>query len=292
MSYLNRTTPWDYANYLVLGAIAFAMVFPFIYVLANSVSDPLAVAGREVLLFPKGFSLRAYEAVFAANSIVRGYFNSILYATLGTAANVTAALLAGYVLSEKRFRWRRQVGWFLGLTLFINAGLIPTFIVYAQYGLVNSALAMIVPWAFSYWEIILVRTYIQSIPQELKDAARIDGSSDFGLLIRVIVPLSGAIIAVVALFTAVDIWNNFFTPFIYLNKTEMQPLTIVLQRVLVQGAAADIAGSLSLHSARDLGFLKEVQMATIVVTIGPILLIYPFVQRFFVRGIMIGSIKG
>jgi ABC-type glycerol-3-phosphate transport system permease component len=256
------------------------------------VSDVTAVANHEVFLFPKGFSTAAYEAVFKANSILRAYLNSIFYTVIGTAATVGIAVLAGYVLSEPRFRWRALVGWVLSLTLFIEAGLIPTFIVYSQYGLVNSPFAMVVPWAFTFFSILLVRTYIQGIPQELKDAARIDGASDMVMIVRVIVPLSLSVIAVVSLFTAVDIWNSFFTPFIYLNKTEMQPLTIILQRVLVQGGAADIAGGFSLNSARDLGFLKQVQMASIIVTVVPILLVYPFVQRFFVRGVLIGSVKG
>lgn len=291
MQQLNEMTFWDYVNYAALTLICAAMLYPFIYVIANSLSDPDAVVNNEVYLLPKGFSLDAYTAVFGANSILRAYFNTILYTVLGTAANVSVALVAGYVLADRRFRWRYRIGWILGLTLFLNAGLIPTFVIFAGYGLVNSVFAMIVPWAFSFWEIVLVRTFIQGIPEDLKDAARVDGAGDFYILVRIIIPLSGAIIATVALFTSVDIWNSFFTPFIYLNKNEMQPLTIVLQRVLVQGAAADIAGGFSLNSARDLGFLKQVKMATIIVTTGPILLIYPFVQRFFVRGVLIGSIK-
>jgi ABC-type glycerol-3-phosphate transport system permease component len=281
----------DYLNYAVLTVLAVIMIYPFVYVFSNSISDLDAVTNGQVVLWPIGFTTDAYQAVLGSASVVRGYLNSIFYTALGTAANLVVAFVAGYVLAEKTFRWRYHVGWFLSLTLFLNAGLIPTFIIFAGYGLVDSIWAMVVPWAFSFWEIILVRTFIAGIPYELKDAARIDGASEITVLIRIIVPLSGAIIAVVSLFTAVDIWNSFFTPFIYLNNAVIQPLTIVLQRVLVQGAAADIAGGMSLNSARDLGFLKQIKMATIIVTVLPILCIYPFVQRFFVRGVLIGSIK-
>lgn len=281
----------DYLNYGALALVAVVMLYPFIYVLSNSISDLDAVVNSEVFLWPKGFSTTAYEAVLGSSSVLRGYFNSLFYTVLGTSANLLVAFVAGYVLAERTFRWRYHVGWVLALTLFINAGLIPTFIIYANYGLVDSIWAMVVPWAFSFWEIILVRTFIAGIPHELKDAARIDGASELTILFRIVVPLSGAIIAVVSLFTAVDIWNSFFTPFIYLNDSALQPLTIVLQRVLVQGAAADIAGGMSLNSARDLGFLKQIKMATIMVTVLPILIAYPFVQRFFVRGVLIGSIK-
>lgn len=287
-----RRLGWgDYLNYGVLAAVAVIMLYPFVYVFSNSISSLDAVADNQVVLWPIGFSTDAYRAVLGAATVLRGYLNSLFYTVIGTAANLTMAFLAGYVLAEKTFRWRYQIGWFLSLTLFLNAGLIPTFVIFAGYGLVDNIFAMVVPWAFSFWEIILVRTFIAGIPYELKDAARIDGASEITILIRIIVPLSGAIIAVVSLFTAVDIWNSFFTPFIYLNNSVLQPLTIVLQRVLVQGAAADIAASLGLGSARDLGFLKQVKMATIVVTVLPILLAYPFVQRFFVRGVLIGSIK-
>ncbi len=284
-----KMTFWDALNYLALVLMSLVMLYPMVYALSVSFSSIEAVAKNSVMLFPVGFEPSIYRDVVLSHSIVRAYRNSIVYAVMRTTFTLTICLLGGYVFSEQRFRFRRSLSLILGLSLFFSAGLIPTYLTYARYGLVNTPWAVTLPGAFSYWYIILVRTNIQAIPQDLKDAARIDGASDLRLLLQVILPLSTAILATIGLFAAVGSWNDYFGPLIYLDKAELQPLPLILQRVLVTNNAQLFdfyRGSIRL------GYLTKARMATIIVTVGPIILVYPFVQRYFVKGILIGSIKG
>jgi ABC-type glycerol-3-phosphate transport system permease component len=285
----NKMTIWDVLNYLMLVLMSLLMLYPIVYALSVSLSSVEAVAHGRVMLFPVGFDASVYPQVLRTSAIARAYRNSILYAAMHTTFTLAVALVGGYIFSERRFRFRGALALILGLTLFFSAGLIPTYLTYAGYGLVNTAWAVTLPSAFSYWYIILVRTNIQAIPQELKDAARIDGASDFRLLLQVILPLSTAILATIGLFAAVRSWNDYFGPLIYLQKTELQPLPLILQRVLITSNAQVFD---FYRTALTAGMLTKARMATVIVTIGPIILAYPFVQRYFVKGVLIGSIKG
>jgi putative aldouronate transport system permease protein len=283
-------TFWDVLNYLALILLSVVMLYPIVYTLSVSISSVEAVARRAVTLFPVGLDLKIYTDIIKSNSVAIAYRNSIVYATMHTFFTLAVSLVAGYLLSEVRFRWRNSLSLLLGFTLFFSAGLIPTYLVYSQYGIVNTPWVVTLPSAFNYWFIILVRTNIQAIPQDLKDAARMDGASDFDLLLKIILPLSTAILAAIGLFAAVNSWNDYFGPLIYLDKTNLQPLPLLLQRVLVRGSAGlltDMGGG-----SLRIGYIQKAKMATIILTIGPIILAYPFVQRYFVKGVLIGSIKG
>jgi putative aldouronate transport system permease protein len=227
--------------------------------------------------------------VISSSAIGRAYRNSILYAVMHTTFTLTVSLVGGYLFSEQRFRFRHSLSLILGLTLFFSAGLIPTYLMYSQYGIVNTPWAVTLPGAFNYWYIILVRTNIQAIPQDLKDAARIDGASDFDLLLRIILPLSKAILATIGLFAAVNSWNDYYGPLVYLGTNELHPLPLILQRILIEGRSQLFDSYQTWLAA---GYLQKARMATIIVTTGPILLVYPFVQRYFVKGALVGSIKG
>ena len=258
-----------------------------------SVSDRLAVARGDVWLWPKGFDLDIYKAVFDTDLILRAFRNSITYTALGVGFTLFFCTLGAYVFAEHRFRWRGPLSLLLGLTLFFGAGLIPTFLTYNSYGLKNTVWVMALPFAFNMWYIILIRTNIQAIPQELMDAARPDGASDIRILVQIIVPLIIPILATIALFTAVARWNDFFTALVYLDESNMMPLPIMLRRVLVEGISTDLLSQESFaESLLQKAYLRKVKMATIIVTVTPILVVYPFVQRCFIKGVLVGSIKG
>jgi putative aldouronate transport system permease protein len=283
----------DYFNYLLLILFTFAMIYPFIYIFSLSVSDSWAVFTGQVWLWPVGFKLDVYDAVFDTNLMVRAFRNSITYTALGVLLTLIFCTLGGYVFSERRFRWRGPLSLLLGFTLFFSAGLIPTFLMYNSYGLKNTVWVMALPFAFNMWYIILIRTNIQSIPQELKDAARADGASDFRILVQIVVPLIVPILATIALFTAVARWNDFYTALVYLDESNMMPLPVLLRRVLVEGVSWDIIDQESLYQGHvQKAFFRQLKMATIIVTVTPILLVYPFVQRYFIKGVLVGSIKG
>ena len=220
MHTLRKMQLFDYLNYLFLIGFSCVMLYPLLYVFSISVSDGEAVWRQSVKLFPIGFNLDAYEAsaIAKANAVVRAYRNSIVYTVLGTTFTLIVCLLAAYPLSEPRFRWRGPISLILGMTLFFSAGLIPTYLAYQSYGLLNTIWVITLPVAFNFWFIILVRANISMIPRELKDAARVDGASDFRILLQIIVPLSKPILATIALFVAVAIWNDFFNPLLYLNE--------------------------------------------------------------------------
>jgi putative aldouronate transport system permease protein len=291
MRYWTEMTFFDYLNYLALILMSLIMLYPFVYALSESVSSIEAVGARQVILFPKGFDLKVYEDIFNTNTIATAYRNSIVYTAMSTVFTLAISVLGGYVLSERRFRWRSTVSLILGLTLFFSAGLIPTYLTYNSYGLVNTIWAVTLPRAFTFWYIILVRTNFQSIPQELKDAARVDGADDFAILFQIMIPLSTAILATIALFAAVGCWNDYFRPLIYLDKSNLQPLPVILQRLLIAGGTQDILREAYRFSLQT-GYLEKVKMATLIVATLPILITYPFVQKYFVKGVLIGSIKG
>ena len=291
--FLRRMHFADYFNYLFLILFTFLMIYPFIYVFSLSVSDSWAVFTGQVWLFPVGFKLDVYDAVFDTNLMVRAFRNSITYTALGVGFTLFFCTLGAYVFAEHRFRWRGPLSLLLGLTLFFGAGLIPTFLTYNSYGLKNTVWVMALPFAFNMWYIILIRTNIQAIPQELKDAARADGASDIRILVQIIVPLIIPILATIALFTAVARWNDFYTALVYLDEADMMPLPVLLRRVLVEGVSWDLIDQESLYQGHvQKAYFRQLKMATIIVTVTPILVVYPFVQKYFIKGVLVGSVKG
>jgi putative aldouronate transport system permease protein len=280
------------ANYIVLTLFLLAVLYPLIFILSASMSDPLAVSAGRVWLWPVDINFSGYQAVVEYNTIVRGFLNSVFYAGVGTLVNVTLTLLAAYPLS-RRDLWGRN--WFMLLfvfTLLFSGGLIPTYLVVHDLGLLNTRWALILPTAMAAWNMIITRTYYQvTIPNELLEAARIDGCDDFRFFLRIVLPLSKPIIAVNALFYAVAHWNQFFNALIYLTDESLFPLQLVLREILIQNTVdptqMDVAEMVQRQELRDL-----LKYTLIVVASIPPLLAYPFVQRHFVRGIMIGSLKG
>jgi putative aldouronate transport system permease protein len=280
-------------NYIVLTVYLVIVLYPLVYLVSASFSSPAAVTAGRVQLWPVEPTAIAYETIFKDPAIVRGFLNSVFYAVAGTAVNIVLTLLAAYPLSRPDLRGRGWIMFFFFFTTLFSGGLVPTYLVVRDLGLLNTRWALILPAALSVWNVIITRTYFQTtIPGELLDAARIDGASDFRFLRDVVLPLSGPIVAVNALFYAVGHWNAYFDALIYLNDESLFPLQLVLREILVQNQTnlkmtGDVQSMLARENLADL-----LKYALIVVSTVPLLLVYPFVQKHFVKGALIGSLKG
>ncbi|CAH1053962.1 carbohydrate ABC transporter permease [Paenibacillus pseudetheri] len=280
-------------------AIALLVVaYPILYIISASISDPKMVASGEMWLIPKGITFKGYEIVFQNSKIWTGYGNTILYTLLGTTINLVVTMPAAYALSRKDFVGR---GFFMGMfmvTMFIGGGLVPTYMLVKGLGMVNTVWALVLPGAASIWNIIVSRTFFaNSIPAELQDAAQIDGATNIRLFLRIVLPLSMPIIAVMALFYGVGHWNSYFGAMIYLNDDAKYPLQLVLRQILVlQEMQSQVGGIIDATAAAAQNNKAEiaslVKYGVIIVSTLPIIAVYPFLQRYFVQGVMIGSVKG
>lgn len=278
--------------YIILSLILVSLIYPLIFVLSASISDPSAIMAGKVVLFPVGFTLRAYQAVLAYKQIWVGFTNSLFYTVAGTLVNLFVTILAGYALSRKDLVGRNFFIFLFAFTMLFNGGIVPTYLVVNQLGLVNTRWALIIPQALSVWNLIITVTFFRtSIPNELLEAAQIDGCTDFQYLMRVVIPLSGPIVAVLALFYAVGHWNEYFSALLYLNNQDLYPLQIMLRNILVQNKIDFTMVDISAFAARQ-AMRELLKYALIVVASVPVLIIYPFVQKYFLKGIMIGAIKG
>jgi multiple sugar transport system permease protein/putative aldouronate transport system permease protein len=285
---------FDVANTAFLALITLLVIYPLIYIVSASFSSPEAVSRGEVVLLPVEPSLKVYEAVFAFEQVWVGYGNSLFYAVFGTTLNVMLTIMAAFPLSRKEFFGRRFFTFYFAFTMFFSGGLIPTYLVVRSLGLLNTRAAMIIPTAIAVWNVIITRAFMQAtIPDTLIEAARMDGASNFYLLFKVVVPLSKPVIAVITLFYAVSHWNEYFQALIYLRDPEKQPLQIVLRNILVANQNAVDERFIDVdRMMRQEDLQALLRYSLIIVASIPVLVIYPFVQRYFVRGIMIGAIKG
>lgn len=277
----------------LLTVIALIMLYPLLFVLSASVSDPNAVNSGSVWLYPIGFQVKGYTHVFASRWVLVGYRNSLYYLICGTSLDIFTTFTGAYALSRRDLYGCKFLTFFIVFTMWFNGGLIPTFLVVRGVGLIDSPLALVILGAVNAYNFIICRTFIvNSIPNELQEAARIDGSSDFGLCWRIIFPLSGPVLAILALYYGLGHWNSYFPALLYLNKRELQPLQIFLREILLQNQFVDI-NSVDLKSVQELARMTKImKYSLIVIASMPMLALYPFLQRYFVQGIMIGSLKG
>lgn len=278
--------------YLCMAVIFIVIIVPLLFVLASSFSSPDAITAGKVYLWPVDFSVQGYKIVFSTPTIMRSFFMSVFYTFFGTFINVAITLLAAYPLTRKDLKARNFFMMLFTITMFVNGGMIPSYLVVRALGMVDTVWAILIPSAMSVWNLILTRTYIQnSIPVEMYESASIDGCSDFRYFWSIVIPLSVPIIAVIVLLYAVGRWNSFFDALIYLNKTELQPLPLVLRSILAQNTSSSFDMSLTEQMNRS-AVKNLLQYSLIVVATVPILCLYPFIQRYFIKGIMVGSIKG
>lgn len=285
---------FDVINHLLLVVVLVLILYPLIYVVSCSFSDSEAVVAGRVWLLPVEPTLMGYTAVFQNSQIVSGYLNSLFYVVVGTSLNLVMTFMAAYPLARKNVICGKSViMFFLTFTMMFKGGMIPGYLLMNKLKLVNTRWAMIVPGALAVWNVIITRTFLSSnIPEEIYEAAELDGSSDMSTFFRIVLPLSGTIIAVNALFYAVGHWNSYFNAMLYLRNAKMFPLQIVLRNILIKNQLE--AGMLS--DVRELAQKEAIRTllkySLIVVASVPVMMIYPFVQKFFVKGVMIGSVKG
>ncbi|MBO9610567.1 MAG: carbohydrate ABC transporter permease [Paenibacillaceae bacterium] len=274
---------------LMLGVIVVCL-YPLVFVFSMSISDPLAAARMEVWLWPKGFSLQSYKLVTDNPDLWTAYANTIFYTAVGTAFNVVMTILLAYPLSRRGFVIRVPLTLFIVFTMLFKGGTIPTFILMNRIGLYDTRWILILLGAVGVWYVIIARTFFESIPDTLIESAKLDGASDMGILWRIVTPLSMPIMAVLILFYAVEHWNSYFSALIYLPSKELQPLQLYLVKVLVENTQS-MADSIMMSEEKSLAIM-QVKYAIIIVSTLPILCVYPFLQKYFVKGVMIGAIKG
>lgn len=279
--------------YVLLSAVMIIVLYPLIYIISASFSDPQAVVSGKVVLWPVDVTLRGYKAVFKNPKILTGFLNSFIYMGVGTVVNLIMTMLCAYPLSRKEFTARNKIAALFVFTMYFSGGLMPTYMVVSKLGLINTRWAMIIPSAMSTYNMIIARTYmVNSIPDELYEAAQIDGCSPFKYLLKVIVPLSKPILAVLALYYGIAKWNNYFDAMLYLNDASLQPLTIVLREILIQNQIDPTMLTDASALSKLQGMTELLKYAVIVVASVPVLAIYPFVQKYFVKGVAIGAVKG
>lgn len=280
-------------NNTFLFLIFLAVLYPLIYVVSASFSDPVAVSSGQVWLWPVNFTTKAYVKIFEYSRIWTGYANSIFYATVGTIVNVTMTVLAAYPLSRKDLFGKNPLLFLFVFSMMFSGGLIPLYITVNQLGLYNTRWALIIPQALSVWNMIIAITFFRtSLPPELLEAAQLDGCSDIQYLVRIVLPLSTPIIAVMCLFYAVGHWNQYFNALIFLANKDLFPLQLILRDILVANTVDLNLLEDAKTMAAKAGMRDLLKFALIVVASGPVLMIYPFVQKYFVKGLMIGAIKG
>ncbi|WP_339272331.1 carbohydrate ABC transporter permease [Paenibacillus sp. FSL W8-0426] len=274
-------------NTLILCLVAVATLYPLVYITAVSLSDTAAVVQGKVFLFPKGLNLEAYVEVLKNDTIPRAYLNSIFYTAFGTFVNLLFTAVAAYPLSQKGFFGRRFFMMAIVLTMFLNPGIIPTYVVVQQLGLTDSVWALVLPNAIWTMELIILKSFYENMSSQIREAALIDGASEYRILFNIVIPLSKPALASIGLFYFMGHWNSFFLPLIYLNDPDKYPLQVVLRDMLIYSAEND-AGLVDRSALAP----QSIKNATIVLSMIPVLLIYPFAQKYFAKGVMLGSEKG
>ena len=280
-------------NYLFLTMISLLILYPLIYVLSSSFSSPQAVTQGKVLLLPVEPTLLGYRQVFKNPNVLSGYWNSIVLTTLGTTVNIVLTVMLAYPLSVRDFAGKKLFTALITFTMLFGGGLVPTFILVNNLGLYNTIWALILPGAVSVYNTIIARTFFQSsIPYDLYESATLDGCSDIRYIISVILPLSKAILAVLVLYYAVGHWNSYFNALIYLKDSEKYPLQVVLRSIIIEGNEDQSSMvDVDLRLVRQ-GLNNMLKYCLIVVASVPMLILYPFIQKYFVKGVMIGALKG
>lgn len=279
---------FDIVNYVILFGIGIIMFYPMFYVFIVSISSAEYINQGLVTWFPKGINFEAYKIVFKNQAIWTGYKNTFLYAIVGTMINLICTAMCAYPLSRKDLYGRGPITVLVTLTMFVSGGLIPLYLVINQFHLLNSMWAIVLPPAISTYNMIVMRTSFQTIPESLMESAYLDGANDIQVLAKIILPLSKPIIATMTLFYAVQHWNSYFPAMIYLNDQKKYPVQVIMRDIVIQGDLAqggDIAGSMNVVAT-------NYKYAVIIISVIPILLVYPFLQKYFTKGVMVGAVKG
>lgn len=291
--YCSSDRVFYFCTYLILTLVLIIVAYPLYFVVASSISDPVAVANGAVRWFPVGINFDGYLMVFERGDVMRGFANSLYYTFLGTVINVVVTIPAAYSMSRPDLRGKKFITIFFMVTMFVSGGLIPTYLVVRNLQMVDTVWSLVLPGALSVYNLIVAMTFFRNtLPAELLEAARIDGCSNFHFFFRIALPLSSAIIAIMVLYYGVGHWNSYFNALIYITSPERWPLQLVLRTILVQNTGQN-------DLVKDVEMLQRQQMlaelmkySLIIISSVPILFVYPFIQKHFVKGVMIGSLKG
>lgn len=277
---------------MILLLLVLIVMYPIILVISSSFSSPQAVYSGRVVLWPVDLSVEGYEAVFKNRQIISGTLNSVYYTCVGTMVNLAMTTATAYPLARRTLPGRGFIIKLFVFTMFFSGGMIPNYILLMKLHMLNTRWSLIIPGAISVYNMILMRTFFQNIPEELFDAASIDGCSDFRYLIQIILPLSKPIVAVLALYYAVAHWNSYFNAMMYLTDQKLAPLQLVLRDILVSNtiSLSEIADEETMRARQ--GIAELMKFSLIVISSLPVMVIYPFIQKYFVKGVMLGAIKG
>lgn len=283
---------FDIANVLIMFVLAFIMFYPLWHVLIASLSNNnLLMAHRGLLFFPLNMNFNSYRMVFRNPMIVTGYANTIFIVVTGVALNIVLTALGAYFLSRKNVFWRDPIMFIIIFTMYFNGGLIPSYLLISKFlNMSNSYLALILPTAITTYNLIIMRTSFAAIPDSLEESAKLDGASHFTILFRIVLPLSMAVVAVLILYYAVGHWNSWFNASIYIRERKKYPLQLILREILINNDTTVMTQGTSVGDEASIG--ETIKYAVIVVATVPILCVYPYLQKYFVKGVMIGSLKG
>jgi putative aldouronate transport system permease protein len=278
-------------NISFMAVLCLVTLYPFVHILFASLSDPVTVVqNRGLFLYPKGFTIEAYKRVFDNPIIWTAYMNTIILVIIGTSTNIFLTALGAYGLSRKKVMWANTIMFMIVITMFFDGGLIPLYLTVNNLGLMDTRWALILPTAISAFNLIIMRTAFQGIPDEFEESARLDGAKDFTILFRIILPLTLPVVAVMVLFYGVHHWNAWFHSMIFIQNRELYPLQLVLREILISNDTSDM--SQNVGSGDQLPIGETIKYSTIIVATIPILCLYPFIQKYFAKGVMIGAIKG
>lgn len=285
------TVIFDIANTILMILLVCVTIYPIIYEVAISFSSAQYVQANQVTILPKGFNTGAYKKLIEYQLFWRSYLNTIMYAVLGTTINLILTSMLAFCLSRRELIFRKQFTLFIIVTMFFSGGMIPNFLLINWLGIYNTVWAIVLPGAISTYNMIIVRTYMSSLPEEVIESVRLDGANDVQILLKIVLPLSKSTLATVGLFYFVGHWNSYFAPMIYLKDKSMLPLQVILKEMIVD-QNIDSLGLTSSDLKSAMPTSEMFTAASIVLSLVPVLCAYPFVQKYFVKGVMVGSVKG
>ncbi|MCS7461429.1 carbohydrate ABC transporter permease [Paenibacillus doosanensis] len=284
----------DIVVHAVIIVVLIATIYPVLYVLSASLSSPTAYNLGKVSIFPVDVTIKAYRLIWEAKTVPRSFLNSVIYTTLGTAISMLLTTSLAYAISRKKLTLRRFYMVFVLITMYFNGGMITNFLLVKNLGLYNTIWAIVLPTAVSTYYLIIMRSYFQAVPEELNESAYLDGANDLVIFIRITLPLSMAALVTIGLFYAVNYWNAWFSSLLYLKDSDKYPLQMVLRQIIIRSELLMQSIKAGEASASEMAStdVTSIKYATLFVSIGPMMILYPFIQKYFVKGVMIGSLKG
>jgi putative aldouronate transport system permease protein len=282
---------FDVVNVTIMVILIILTLYPMLYILFSSVSEGnRLISFNGILLWPQGFSLDGYKAVLSNPVILQGFKNTLFVLVVGLIINMTLTALGAYFLSREGVLLQKPIMFFIVFTMFFSGGLVPFFLIVKAYGLLDSLWSLVLPTAVSTFNLIIMRTYFLSIPKEMEESAVLDGAGHFTILFRIFIPLSMPVVAVLILYYGVGHWNSWFHAMIFLRDQNLFPIQLVVRNIILENDNANMIGTTTLIQSRDVA--ETLKYAAIIVTTAPILLLYPFLQKYFVKGVMVGALKG